>query len=141
MAENDRLKRYLDAGLAFTQMTQKRAEAIARDLVKAGEVQRDQAQALVEDLLERSRENTERLLDSVRKEVRDQLKGRRLATQADIARLEDRINRLAGAGTAKSSAGSRKGAAKKRSAKKRSAKKRSAKKPSAKKRSAKRRPS
>lgn len=132
MAENDRLKRYLDAGLAFTQMTQKRAEAIAKDLVKAGEVQRDQAQAFVEDLLERSRENTERLLDRVRKEVQDQVKSRRLATQADIDRLERRIDRLAGKAPAKKrsakkkSAGKRKGAAKKkRSAKKRSAKRRS----------------
>ena len=39
MAENPLIKRYLDAGMAFTQMTQARAEAIVKDLVKAGEVQ------------------------------------------------------------------------------------------------------
>ncbi len=30
MAQNDMLKRYLEAGLAFTKMTQERAEAIVR---------------------------------------------------------------------------------------------------------------
>src|SRR5688500_680863 len=53
MAQSDVLKRYLDAGVAFTQMTRQRAEAIVRDLVKAGEVQSDQAQQVVQDLVER----------------------------------------------------------------------------------------
>jgi polyhydroxyalkanoate synthesis regulator phasin len=119
MAQNDLLKRYLDAGLAFTQMTQQRAEAIARDLVKTGEVQREQAQSFVEDLLERSRRNTERMVDNVRKEVRSQLASRRVATKADIARLERRIDRLASAGKkspAKRSSAKRKSGAKKRAA-------------------------
>ena len=37
MAKNPLIKRYLDAGMAFTQMTQSRAEAIVKDLVKQGE--------------------------------------------------------------------------------------------------------
>ena len=36
MAQNDLLKRYIDAGLAFTALTQARAEALVKDLVKAG---------------------------------------------------------------------------------------------------------
>jgi hypothetical protein len=43
MAQNDIFKKYLDAGLAFTALTQARAEALVKDLVKAGEVQADQA--------------------------------------------------------------------------------------------------
>ena len=46
MPQNDLLKRYLDAGLAFSALTQSRAEALVRDLVKAGELQADQAQKL-----------------------------------------------------------------------------------------------
>jgi polyhydroxyalkanoate synthesis regulator phasin len=38
MAQTDILKRYLDTGLAFTAMTQARAEALVKDLVKAGPV-------------------------------------------------------------------------------------------------------
>ncbi|MEY2477519.1 MAG: hypothetical protein QOG87_2834, partial [Actinomycetota bacterium] len=44
MAQNDMLRRYLDAGMAFTQLTRARAEAIVKDLVKAGELQREQTQ-------------------------------------------------------------------------------------------------
>ncbi len=57
MAQSDIFKRYLDAGAEFTQLTQKRAEAIVSDLVDAGEVQRSQASEAVQDLIERSRAN------------------------------------------------------------------------------------
>ena len=70
MAQTDLLKKYLDAGLAFTQMTQQRAEAIVRDLVKAGEVQAEHAQQRRNELVDRSRKNTERLVEQIRREVR-----------------------------------------------------------------------
>jgi len=73
MAQNPLIKRYLDAGMAFTQMTQAKAEAIVRDLVKTGEVQANRTEELIEELIERSRRNTEALLDLVRAEVRSQL--------------------------------------------------------------------
>ena len=92
MPQNDSLKRYLDAGMAFTQMTRSRAEAIVKDLVKAGEIQQKQAQKQVDDLLERSRKNTEQLLDVIRSEVTSQLSALGLATRDDIARLEAKIS-------------------------------------------------
>lgn len=73
MAKNPLIKRYLDAGMAFTQMTQSRAEAIVKDLVKQGEVKSKQAEDLIDQLVERSKANTEGLLELVRTEVRDQL--------------------------------------------------------------------
>ena len=91
MAQTDLLKKYLDAGLAFTQMTQQRAEAIIKDLVKAGEVQAEQATARRNELMERSRENTERMFESIRREVRDQVKALGLATQSDVAALRKEI--------------------------------------------------
>ena len=94
MAQRDVLKRYLDAGVAFTALTQARAESIVKDLVKSGEVQAEQAQKAAADLIERSRQNTEKLLDTVRKEVRSSVAGLGLATKADIARLEKQISAL-----------------------------------------------
>ena len=64
MADNP-FKRYLDAGIAFTELTQAKAEAIVKDLVRAGEVQTEQAQAVVAELVERSRQNTEVLVDTI----------------------------------------------------------------------------
>ena len=123
MAQRDLLRRYLDAGVAFTQMTQQRAEAIVKDLVKAGEVQTEQAQATVQQLVDQSRKNTERLVDMVRKEIRSQVQNLGLATQADVARLERRIDRLGPAkkapakkATSKKRAPSKKSAAAKKAA-------------------------
>ena len=94
MAQSDLLKRYLDAGLAFTQMTQQRAEAIIKDLVKAGEVQAEHATQRRNELVERSRQNTEKLAESIRKEVRDQIRSLGLATQSDIESLRKEIAAL-----------------------------------------------
>ncbi|WP_436796129.1 phasin family protein [Actinospongicola halichondriae] len=139
MAQNPLIKRYLDAGMAFTQMTQTCAEAIVKDLVKAGEVQTQRAEELVNQLVERSRTNTDKFLEVVRKEVRDQIAGLGLATKDDIARLEQKL------AAAPKKAGTKKAAARKpakkavaeKAAARKPAKKAGAKKTSAAKRAAK----
>ena len=73
MAQNDLLKRYLDAGMTFTQLTEKKAKAIVKDLVKTGEIQTKDAGRRVEDLLDRSRKNTEMIRALVQSEVTNQL--------------------------------------------------------------------
>src|SRR3954469_2237194 len=94
MPQNDALKRYLDAGMAFTQMTRSRAEGIVKDLVKAGELQQKQSQKQVDDLVERSRKNTEQLFEALRAEITQQLSALGLATKADVDRLEREIESL-----------------------------------------------
>ncbi|HVM54391.1 MAG TPA: hypothetical protein VM262_14465 [Acidimicrobiales bacterium] len=119
MAQTDLLKRYLDAGLAFTQMTQQRAEAIVRDLVKSGEVQAEQAARRRDELVERSRQNTERLAESIRREVRDQIRALGLATQSDVADLRKEIAAIKrGGATPAKKAPAKKATAKKATAKK-----------------------
>jgi polyhydroxyalkanoate synthesis regulator phasin len=74
MAPTDPWKRYLDAGFELTQLTRQRAEKVVRDLMKAGEVQREEAQDRVEELLDRSRRTTEAVVELVRDEVAKQLR-------------------------------------------------------------------
>jgi polyhydroxyalkanoate synthesis regulator phasin len=102
------LRRYLDAGMAFTQLTRARAEVIVKDLVKAGELQREQTQDRVEELLERSRKNTDQLRDLVRKEIREQLAAIGLATKDDLAKLERKLG--GGSSAAKKAAPAKKAA-------------------------------
>ena len=135
MAQNDFLKRYLDAGLAFTALTQARAEALVKDLVKAGEVQADQAREVVTDLLERSRKNSEKLIETVRTEVRSQITGLGLVSKADLDKLEARVAGLFGAATKPAKAAATKATPK--ATKKTPAKKAAAKRPAAKKAAAK----
>ena len=74
MADNDVIKRLIDAGVAFTEMTRQRAEQIVAGLTQRGEASVDEVQASVEHLLQRSRESTERIMGMVRDEVARQLK-------------------------------------------------------------------
>ena len=100
MAQNDVLKRYIDTGLAFTALTQARAEALVKELVKAGEVQADQAREAVADLVDRSRRNSEKLLETVRREVKEQITGLGLVSKADLDKAEARLSSLLGAAAA-----------------------------------------
>ena len=74
MAQNDVFKRYLDAGMAFTQLSREKAEEFVKDLVKQGDVRRKEAEDVIEALVERSRKNTEDLVAIVRQEIADQLR-------------------------------------------------------------------
>jgi polyhydroxyalkanoate synthesis regulator phasin len=135
MSKRDGYQRYLDAGIAFTQMTRSRAEELVQELVKSGEVQRKEAQAKVEELIDRSRKSSESLLSVVRDEVGNQLHSLGISNLEDLAKqvaaLLNRSPKTA-SGPAKKSA-AKKAPAKKAAAKKSAAKKAPAKKAAAKK--------
>ena len=131
MATNDSLQRYIDAGIAFTNMTRKKAEDLVTELVQSGDLQRGEAKARVDELLERSRQGTEVIVTTVRSEVSRQLGA------VGITNLEDLAKQVAAmlgrtADTAKK-AGPEKATAKKAPAKKAAPKKATAKKATAKK--------
>ena len=75
MANRDAFQRYLDAGIAFTNITRAKAEELVQELVQSGEFQSDDARAKVEELIERSRKGREALVAQVRHEVTRQLEG------------------------------------------------------------------
>jgi polyhydroxyalkanoate synthesis regulator phasin len=102
MAQRDVFRRYLEAGVAFTELTRSRAEQIVKDLVKAGEVPRKRAEETIDDLVERSKQNSEMLVALVQAQVREQLSSLGLATKDDIARLEAQIAGGAATGAAPS---------------------------------------
>jgi DNA-binding protein HU-beta len=144
MTSNDLIKRLIDAGLSFTQMSQAKAEEIAKDLQEAGQLRVDEAQATVQDLMARGRENTENLMRLVQREVSKQLE----SMGVDLSDLEARVEDLAarvgirtpGGGPSASAASAATSTAKKSTAKKSTAKKSTAKRTAAKKTTAKRAP-
>jgi polyhydroxyalkanoate synthesis regulator phasin len=125
MAETNILKRYLDAGMAFTAMTQARAEELIKELVKTGEIQTENAQAAITDLVERSRRNTEDLLDQVRRDIATSAESLGLATVADLTRIEKLIEAVTpgkgGSKVAKTTTATKKAATKKTGAAKKTA--------------------
>ncbi len=124
MATNDSLQRYIDAGVAFTNMTRKKAEELVSELVQNGDVQRGEARARVDELLERSRQGTEVIVTAVRSEVARQLEA------VGITSLEDLAKQVATV-LGRTNAPAKKTAAKKAPVKKAPAKKAAAKKAAA----------
>ncbi len=121
MPENDGLRRYLQAGMALTQITRARADEVVRELVHTGEFERARAQEWVDDLVSKSRERSETLVSLVRGEVSRQLGELGLGRVDEVARrVATILERLPGPYTA---TGTGRGTAKKAPAKKAPAKK------------------
>jgi polyhydroxyalkanoate synthesis regulator phasin len=141
MTENDGLRRYVEAATTLTQITRSRAEELVRELIKAGELERHRAQDWVEDLVKASRERSEALVDTVRGEVRGQLRELGYTNVDDLAKkVADVLARSSAAGRRathrppkKAKKPGPKKAATKTAAKKTAAKKTAAKKTAAKK--------
>ena len=144
MATNDSLQRYIDAGIAFTQMTRKKAEELVTELVQSGDLQRGDAKARVDELLERSRQGTEVIVTTVRTEVTRQLGAVGIANLEDLAQqvaaLLGRSGSDAATKTTATKTTAKKTTAKKTAAKKTTAKTATAKKTTAKKTAAKKAP-
>lgn len=105
MAQRELLNRSLAPARDVTEKAQERLESLINELRKAAEDQAEQAQQLTQDLVERSRKNSEKLLKAIDNEIRSQLANMGVATKADIARLEKKIEALSKAqGPAKKSA-------------------------------------
>jgi polyhydroxyalkanoate synthesis regulator phasin len=124
-----RVKPILEAGLDLTKITPARAEALVRELAKQGEVHRQEATAIVQMLVERGKQATEKMSDLARGEVADQLD--RLIKQVDA--LEAQVAELATRLRAAEKTPAKKAPAKKAPAKKAPVKKAPVKKATAKK--------
>ncbi len=123
---NDVFQRYLDAGIAFTHMTRRRAEALVQELVQSGDLQGGDARAKVDELIERSRKGSEALMGQIRTEVARQLDSVGITSLEDLAtQVAALLGRSAEAGR---NAASKRGSAKEAAPKKAPAKKAAAKK-------------
>lgn len=90
----DEIRRMALITSGVVELTRNRAEAIVRDLIKSGELPGGQATQVVRDLMERSKQNRDEILNLVRTELRNQIEAVGLASKRDIERLERRVARL-----------------------------------------------
>ena len=90
----DEVRRLALFGSGVAELTRHQAEQIIKDLVKAGDVRRQQASSAARELYDRSRENRKQLTSIVRTEIQNQIQNLGLATKRDLERLERRITRL-----------------------------------------------
>jgi polyhydroxyalkanoate synthesis regulator phasin len=94
----DAVRRYVEAGRDA--LTPKRAEELARALVREGQARREQMSGLARELLEWSRRNSERFRDTVGREVARQIGRAGLATKAEVESLKRRVRKLESSRTA-----------------------------------------
>ena len=92
MLEEFRRLALFTSGVA--ELTRHRAEQLVRDMVKSGDVRRDQASSLVKTVLDVGKQNRLELGEMIRSEIRNQVANLGLATQRDVDRLERRVGRL-----------------------------------------------
>jgi polyhydroxyalkanoate synthesis regulator phasin len=95
----DEIRRLALFGSGVVELTRHRAEQMVKELVKAGDVRRQEASGTVKELLERSRENRRELSRFVRAELQNQIATLGLATKRDLERMERRITRLESRGS------------------------------------------
>ena len=88
MSESPLLKRMLDAGMQFTEMSQKQAEKLVKEFVKVGQARRKDTDEMVRQLVERGRGLSEQIVATVQAELSKQL-GKLAGRLDDVeARLE-----------------------------------------------------
>lgn len=114
----DELRRAALITSGVAELTRARAEQVVKDLVKAGDVRKDQASSVVKELLKRSEQNRKELTRFIRSEIQNQVASLGFANKRDLERLERRITRLEEKAKASStsSAGTRSSAPKKKPA-------------------------
>lgn len=95
MASKDgyqKLGKLIEAGVTVAKIAQSKAEESVRDLMHLSEVQRNQMRELFEEAAARSKESSESLLKSLRKELEKQLKATNLVSREELIKLSERLN-------------------------------------------------
>ena len=91
MATNPLLKKMLDAGMQFTEMSQKQAEKLVKEFVKAGQARKKDSDEMVRQIVDRGRNLSEQIVASVQAELAKQMS--KFAVRLDD--VEGRVEALA----------------------------------------------
>jgi polyhydroxyalkanoate synthesis regulator phasin len=90
----DTVRKFVEAGMGA--LTSKRAEELAKSMVKRGEAGREQAAQIARDLAEWSRKSRDRLTVVVQREVKKQVAALGFATKSEMESLRKRVRTLEG---------------------------------------------
>jgi len=88
------LDKLLLAGLGAVSTSRERAEKLFDELVQRGQAERGGKSSFVKELLDSAERTRRELEEMVSKQVSQVLAKTSVATKEDIARLEERLNRL-----------------------------------------------
>ncbi|MEJ6721214.1 hypothetical protein, partial [Ilumatobacter sp.] len=89
------IQKLIDAGMQFSKPTRKQAEKIVQKLVKAGDVQKNEADKAITQLIERGKETTEKVTGKVTEAVQREVAKQVGWMSERFDELEDRFEDLA----------------------------------------------
>ncbi len=88
------IRRGILLGLGALSLTQEKAKSFVDEMVKRGEVTKDEGVKLVEEILDRAKEQERRINEKINVEIRKAIDSLGVASKEDIASLEKRIEEL-----------------------------------------------
>lgn len=90
----DLFKKTVLMGLGAVTITKEKAEQIVDELVKKGELAKDERSKAIKDLLKKAEEQEKLLIDKVSAEVNKAIVKLGVPTKKDLERLEKKIDEL-----------------------------------------------
>jgi len=90
----DLFKKTVLMGLGAMTITKEKAEDIVDELIKKGELTKDNRSKAVHDLLEKAEEQEKAILDKISDEVNKSIEKLGIPTKQDFERLEKKIDEL-----------------------------------------------
>jgi len=90
----DLFKKTVLMGLGAMTITKEKAEDIVDELIKKGELAKDNRSKAVHDLLEKAEEQEKAILDKISDEVNKSIEKLGIPTKKDFERLEKEIDEL-----------------------------------------------
>jgi poly(hydroxyalkanoate) granule-associated protein len=88
------IRRGILLGLGAISLTHEKAKAFVDELVKRGEVTKDQGGELVQEILDRAKEQEKTITEKINTEIKKAIDSLGVASKKDISRLEKRIEEL-----------------------------------------------
>ena len=88
------IKRGLALGLGLAVTTKEQVEKLVEEMVKKGELGREESAAYVGEMVRRGEEVKKELERIINQKVKEKLEEFQLATKEDIRRLEQRLNQI-----------------------------------------------
>lgn len=89
-----KLNKLFETGISVAKIAQARAEEVLKDAAHISEMQRNQVRDLFEETARKSKQNTEVLIKSLRKEMEKQIRSANLISKDEVVKLSDKVTAL-----------------------------------------------
>ena len=87
-------KKIILAGIGTFSLTREKANRIADELIKKGELSKDESKEFIVDLLSKAEQEKDRLFERIKPEIRQRLEKMNFVSKKYIEELEEKVNEL-----------------------------------------------